>query len=91
MLTFINLKTGAKRMDVSQYSLQYDRLCKEDSSHTGEISAQVACNAACVQGKYSCKCEREMHHKVYVCLCKQSRVGMSVCVYVSVIINQIFS
>ena len=33
----------------SRYSLQYDCLYEEDSSHTGEISTQVACNAACVQ------------------------------------------
>ena len=35
-----------------------------------EISPQVACNAACVQRKRSCKHEGE------ICLCKQLSVGM---------------
>ena len=64
---------GAPRPNVSQHSLQYDCLYWVDSSHTGEISTQVACNAACVQVKRSCKQEGE------ICVCKQSRVGMGVC------------
>ena len=49
--------------------------------HTGEISTQVACIAACVREKRARK----------MCLCKQSGIGMGIVVYVSVIINQISS
>ena len=34
--------------------------------HTGEISTQVACNAAAVQRRRSCDCERRTRHTVYV-------------------------
>ena len=46
---------------VSHSSLQNDRLYYEVSP-----PIPVACNAACVQGKYSCKCERGTHHEVHV-------------------------
>ena len=34
---------GTQCPDISQHSLQYDSLYYKDSSHTGEISTQVAC------------------------------------------------
>ena len=42
------LEMETPRPDVSHYSLLYDSPYQEDSSHTGEISKQVACNPACV-------------------------------------------
>ena len=48
-----------------------------------EISTQVACNAACVQGKRSCKHEGE------ICVCASNEAW--IWVWVCVIINQISS
>ena len=65
--TNISQKTGTPRPDVSQYSLQYDRLYYEDLFHTGEINTEDACNAACVQGKRFCKRGRGM------CVCASNQ------------------
>ena len=46
---------------------------------------QVACNAACVQGKHSCKREGEL------CVCESNQAWAWVCAYASVIISQIAS
>ena len=67
---------------MSQYSLLYDGLY-QDSSHTGEISTQVACNAACVQGKRSCK------HEVEICVCASNQAWALV--WVCAIINLLSS
>ena len=56
--------------------LQYDCLYKEDSSHTDEISTPVACNAACVQEKRSCKRESE------ICVVQRNQTWVWVCVCV---------
>ena len=46
---------------------------KKTHSTPGETSTQVVCNAACVQGKRSCKREREMYacasHQAWLCVC----------------------
>ena len=44
------------------------------SSHTDEISTPIACNAVCVQEKYSCKCERE------ICVLQRNQTWVWVCV-----------
>ena len=53
-----------------------------DSSLTGEISTPVVCSAACVQGKRSCKRERE------ICVVHATKRGYG---YVCVIIKKISS
>ena len=54
----------------------YMTVCTKNSSHTSEISTQVACNTECVQGKRSCK------HEGKICVCKRCSVDMGVCMCV---------
>ena len=60
---------------MSQYSLQYN------SSHTGEIGTQVACNAACNKGNAPVSVKEERNTGcMCVCASNQANVWECVCV-----------